>query len=123
LGRRDFRYPRPTEDGFDESMRKQNGQLLNTTARFALAVGIAMSASLPAGPAGQAEPAACMEDMPCWDCATMGNLICGPSEQSPNADVTYCPADDTWSATWHPCPPMAAGPNAWDEGAYVGGWN
>lgn len=21
---------------------------------------------------------ACYEDMPCWDCATMGNLICGP---------------------------------------------
>ena len=21
----------------------------------------------------------CFEDMPCWDCATMGNLICGDS--------------------------------------------
>ncbi len=20
----------------------------------------------------------CMEDMACWDCETMGNLICGP---------------------------------------------
>lgn len=20
----------------------------------------------------------CQEDEPCWDCATMGNLICGP---------------------------------------------
>lgn len=20
----------------------------------------------------------CQEDMPCWDCATMGNLVCGP---------------------------------------------
>ena len=20
----------------------------------------------------------CMEDMPCWDCETMGNRICGP---------------------------------------------
>lgn len=20
----------------------------------------------------------CEEDMPCWDCETMGNLICGP---------------------------------------------
>lgn len=20
----------------------------------------------------------CDEDQPCWDCATMGNLICGP---------------------------------------------
>lgn len=22
----------------------------------------------------------CREDMPCWDCATMGNQICGPNE-------------------------------------------
>lgn len=21
---------------------------------------------------------ACQEDDPCWDCATMGNLVCGP---------------------------------------------
>jgi len=21
----------------------------------------------------------CMEDMPCWDCNTMGNLVCGPT--------------------------------------------
>jgi hypothetical protein len=20
----------------------------------------------------------CAEDMPCWDCATMGNKVCGP---------------------------------------------
>jgi hypothetical protein len=27
------------------------------------------------------DPAAvlCMEDQPCWDCSTMGNLICGPT--------------------------------------------
>lgn len=24
------------------------------------------------------EPTPCMEDEPCWDCATMGNNICGP---------------------------------------------
>jgi len=24
------------------------------------------------------EPPACQEDEPCWDCTTMGNLICGP---------------------------------------------
>lgn len=22
----------------------------------------------------------CQEDDPCWDCATMGNLICGPTQ-------------------------------------------
>lgn len=26
------------------------------------------------------EPGACHEDMPCWDCETMGNRICGPVE-------------------------------------------
>lgn len=25
-------------------------------------------------------PAPCEEDEPCWDCATMGNMICGPVE-------------------------------------------
>jgi len=24
------------------------------------------------------EPVACQEDDPCWDCATMGNGLCGP---------------------------------------------
>lgn len=23
----------------------------------------------------------CEEDMPCWDCETMGNLVCGPGAQ------------------------------------------
>lgn len=25
----------------------------------------------------------CHEDEPCWDCSTMGNLVCGPVEASP----------------------------------------
>jgi hypothetical protein len=29
----------------------------------------------------------CEEDQPCWDCATMGNLICGPDGVYP----------ETWS--------------------------
>ena len=28
--------------------------------------------------AGAQSPARCEEDMPCWDCETMGNRICGP---------------------------------------------
>ena len=24
----------------------------------------------------------CIEDMPCWDCATMGNRICGPDYET-----------------------------------------
>lgn len=90
-------------------------------------------------------PQACQEDMPCWDCHTMGNLVCGPqgstgpqgtlpADQVP--DLTYCPTDQTWSDHWHWCPggdptlghqshliKMATGPNAWDLGAYVGGYN
>jgi hypothetical protein len=27
---------------------------------------------------GEPAPVDCAEDDPCWDCATMGNLICGP---------------------------------------------
>lgn len=25
----------------------------------------------------------CIEDMPCWDCSTMGNHICGPDDARP----------------------------------------
>jgi hypothetical protein len=39
----------------------------------------------------------CVEDMECWDCATMGNRICGTE--------------------------YATGPHAYDHGAYVGGYN
>lgn len=28
--------------------------------------------------AGAGTPDPCMEDMKCWDCATMGNKRCGP---------------------------------------------
>jgi hypothetical protein len=30
----------------------------------------------------------CQEDEPCWDCATMGNLICGPGAVRPNQPNT-----------------------------------
>lgn len=26
-------------------------------------------------------PTACVEDMPCWDCNTMGNKVCGPQNE------------------------------------------
>jgi hypothetical protein len=26
----------------------------------------------------ESEPSPCVEDMACWDCETMGNLVCGP---------------------------------------------
>lgn len=31
-------------------------------------------------------PLVCMEDMPCWDCKTMGNEICGP-DYEPDSEM------------------------------------
>lgn len=36
--------------------------------------------------------APCYEDEPCWDCATMGNLICGNASPQPTA-ATQCEED------------------------------
>jgi hypothetical protein len=30
----------------------------------------------------------CQKDEACWDCLTMGNLICGPSHSHPNQGKT-----------------------------------
>src|SRR5690242_9706578 len=72
-----------------------------------------LGASLALGfvsvPTASASPTVCAEDQPCWDCATMGNLICGPGQSLPNADLTYCPADGVWSYTFHLCPPLVTG--------------
>jgi len=27
------------------------------------------------------QPVRCTEDMPCWDCETMGNGLCGPTHE------------------------------------------
>lgn len=42
----------------------------------------------PAIPAAAPAPVRCEEDQPCWDCATMGNKICGP------ATSDQCQEDD-----------------------------
>ena len=34
------------------------------------------------GRGGTTPPATCNEDMPCWDCETMGNRQCGPATGS-----------------------------------------
>lgn len=46
-----------------------------------------VKASIPVIPVvPSAKPVtACMEDEPCWDCSTMGNLICGPITQQVTA--------------------------------------
>ena len=55
-------------------------------ARFALALALALSALSCSAPAPAPAPApvnvpdgTCHEDMPCWDCETMGNHVCGPA--------------------------------------------
>ncbi|BCP41456.1 hypothetical protein MINTMi27_15490 [Mycobacterium intracellulare] len=78
----------------------------------------------------------CQEDEPCWSCVDDGNRVCGPG------NANHVPAgcyDDggVLEFTW-PCSPwrpedgyrhadgsvtLASGPNAYDEGAYVGGYN
>lgn len=55
--------------------------------------GQGVRALLTPGPAR--EPvAACQEDDPCWDCRTMGNLVCGPL--GPSAERPEC---DRWCQT------------------------
>lgn len=40
---------------------------------------LAPGARVPASPVASAvSPAPCLEDQPCWSCATMGNRVCGP---------------------------------------------
>jgi hypothetical protein len=56
------------------------------------------------------------EDESGWDCATMGNQVCGPD----SGDLTYCPKDDVWSYTWHRCGDgPEPDPLAYDAGAYL----
>lgn len=69
--------------------------------------GIAL-AGFPATAAG--DPVRCFEDQACWDCATMGNRVCGP----PPA-LWECSTEDGWvslvaNGTWQPTPPLPAGP-------------
>jgi hypothetical protein len=33
------------------------------------------------------ETTVCVEDMACWNCTTMGNLICGPDVDYPVEDI------------------------------------
>ncbi|ABD58177.1 hypothetical protein PBI_COOPER_60 [Mycobacterium phage Cooper] len=57
---------------------------------FGMPVGLAIGTPKDAEPvtvppAHVAEPTGqqCEEDMPCWDCTTMGNRICGPGQAPP----------------------------------------
>lgn len=47
--------------------------------RFLALATVALSLASFAAPA--AAPTRCTEDMPCWDCHTMGNQLCGPTTE------------------------------------------
>lgn len=54
-------------------------------------------------------PERCEEDMPCWDCKTMGNTICGPVEPVFGTDAPFV-------FEGNPCPvvhPSEGGHGAW----------
>jgi hypothetical protein len=45
--------------------------------------------SAPLFPAEAPESIACYEDMPCWDCSTMGNKQCGPVAHEADAYLAF----------------------------------
>jgi hypothetical protein len=55
-----------------------------TIARYVAALAVAVSLTPGTGEQSvidyliTGEDIQCVEDMPCWDCSTMGNLRCGP---------------------------------------------
>jgi hypothetical protein len=53
--------------------------VLGLTAILVVGIAIALDRrTIPAIPAPSTSTT-CVEDMPCWDCTTMGNRICGPT--------------------------------------------
>jgi hypothetical protein len=61
-------------------MRMTNSQRLRVAGASlasACLLGLACQGPEPATTETPVQPAPCQEDMPCWDCRTMGNKICG----------------------------------------------
>lgn len=48
--------------------------------RAAILAGALLAAAASLDGERHEAPEVCHEDMPCWDCETMGNLTCGPVE-------------------------------------------
>lgn len=101
-----------------------NGTLALLIGKVALGASLALGFGI--GPASAVpSDSTCMEDQPCWDCATMGNRQCGEEGWTieadgidyrcnfadgfdrvrchPIGDLTYCPIDGVWSTEWHDC--------------------
>ena len=94
--------------------------------------GLAVAAQLGCGLA-KADPTL-QEDDPGWSCVDDGNRICGPG--NPQGAPAGCYDDGGVLVAAWPChvvvdangdgdvyEGLASGPNAWDAGAYVGGYN
>jgi hypothetical protein len=50
-------------------------------AGLSLALGLLVSSPATPHRVDRVVASACQEDEPCWDCRTMGNLICGDSHE------------------------------------------
>ena len=71
-------------------------------ATFAIGILFGFAAGLPAGPLliAQAQAAPIQEDDPGWDCRTMGDLECGPTNAQGVAAGRY--VDGRLVAPWEP---------------------
>lgn len=53
-------------------------------------------------------PGTCAEDDPCWDCATMGNRICGPIREDASS-ITFLPDTAIRPALTQPASQLGSG--------------
>lgn len=54
-------------------------QIMDTAVAVKLMIGATLAFGLPSAEDSRAVVVAqCEEDQACWDCATMGNRVCGP---------------------------------------------
>jgi Spy/CpxP family protein refolding chaperone len=78
--------------------QRRHGERVTRRKAAAAAMVAAVAAVVMVAPATTPAAPQIMEDSPAWNCAEMGNRICGGDSITP----------DGWEA---------------DTGAYVGGWN
>jgi hypothetical protein len=87
---------------------------------------IAAAALAVAGVVAMAPPTAAAspyEDEPGWSCVDDGNRVCGPG--NPEGKPAACYDEGGVIVALWPCHSVSAagGSNAYDAGAYVGGYN
>lgn len=112
-------------------------ELLKTTSVLTCACALALTPLAIAPHLTTVTVPTCEEDQPCWSCVDDGNRICGPG--NPEGKPAACYDQGGVIVALWPCfvvvdphtgesdvytsDDRATGPNAYDMGAYVGGWN